>query len=268
MTDLDDDAKRVFEEEGFLFFPALFSAAEVAVLRTAAAEVVVRRGSGVVQEPGSDAVRLVYGAHRFNEIFSRLGRHPRLIGRAERLMDASVYVHQSRLNPKVAFAGELWPWHQDFATWNDRDGMARPRAMMVAVFLEDVTAANAPLLIIPRSHRGGLIHGTEDNKDADGYTLFQIPPDTIAGLAAEGGVAAQTGVAGSVLICHCNIVHGSSTNITPLPRTIFYLNYAAVDNPPTNFRRAGHHCTRDWSPIVPLADDCLNQLAPVGATAG
>ena len=69
MTDLDDNAKRVFEEEGFLFFPALFSTAEVAVLRAAAAKVMARRGSGVVHEPGSDAVRLVYGAHRFNEVF-------------------------------------------------------------------------------------------------------------------------------------------------------------------------------------------------------
>ncbi len=139
--------------------------------------------------------------------------------------------------------------------------------MMVAVFLEEVTAANAPLLIIPRSHRGGLIHDAEDNEDIDGYTLFHIPPETLARLVAEGGIVAQTGPAGSVLICHCNIVHGSSTNITPLPRTIFYLNYAAADNPPTNFRRAEHHCTRDWSAIVPLADHCLEEFARVPAHA-
>ena len=267
MSGLDDNAARVFEDEGFLFFPSLFSVEEVAVLRAAAAEVTARAGAEVVHEPGSDAIRLVYGAHRFNEAFGRLGRHPRLIGRAERLIGASVYIHQSRLNPKAAFAGESWAWHQDFATWNDRDGMARPRAMMVAVFIEEVTAANAPLLIIPRSHRGGLIHEAEDNSDADGYTLFQIPPETIAELAAEGGIAAQTGAAGSVLICHCNIVHGSSTNITPLPRAIYYLNYAAVDNPPTNFRRAEHHCTRDWSAIAPLADDCLTELAGAANSA-
>ena len=268
MIGLDDNAERIFEEEGFLFSPSLFTADEVAVLRAATVEITAREAPEVVHEPDSDAIRLVYGAHRFNEAFRRLGRHPRLIGPAERLMGAGVYIHQSRLNPKTAFEGESWAWHQDFATWNNRDGMARPRAMVVAVFIEEVTAANAPLLIIPRSHRRGLIHEAEDNRDADGYTLFHIPPDTIAGLAAESGIAAQTGAAGSVLICHCNIVHGSSSNITPLPRTIYYLNYAAVDNPPTNFRRAEHHCTRDWSAIVPLADDCLKQLARAPVAGG
>ena len=79
-------------------------------------------------------------------------------------------------------------------------------------------------------------------------------------LADGPGIAAQLGPAGSVLICHSNIVHGSSNNITPWPRTIFYLNLAASDNPPTIFKRAEHHCTRDWSPIEPFGEDCLLAL--------
>ena len=35
MSGLDDNAARVFEDEGFLFFPSLFSVEEVAVLRAA-----------------------------------------------------------------------------------------------------------------------------------------------------------------------------------------------------------------------------------------
>ena len=62
------------------------------------------------------------------------------------------------------------------------------------------------------------------------------------------------------------MVHGSAGNITPWPRRIFYLNVAAVDNPPTKFERAEHHCTRDWSAIEPLDDDCLLDLTP-GAAA-
>jgi len=221
-----------------------------------------RTGPEVVCEEGSEAVRLVYGAHRFDEAFERLGRHPYLIRAAEQLLGAEgVYIHQSRLNPKAAFEGSVWEWHQDFATWHDRDGLQEPRALMVAVFIEDVSAANAPLLIVPGSHKGGLVHEANDNREAGGFTLFTIPPATLARLADGPGIAAQVGPAGSVLICHSNIVHGSANNITPWPRTIFYLNVAACDNPPTNFQRAEHHCTRDWSPIEPLGPDCLRDLA-------
>jgi len=258
---LTADQRKEFDERGYIFFPSLFSGEEVAVLRDAAQRVMQREGPEVVRGIHSDAVQLVYGAHQYDQTFRRLGRHPRLISLAEQLLGNKVYVHQSRLNPKVAFEGEVWAWHQDFATWNDRDGLMKPRAMMVAVFLDDATDVNAPLLIIPGSHRHGLIHEAVDNRAEGGYTLFVITPESIARLAADVGIKAVTGPAGSMLISHCNIVHGSSTNITPWPRTIFYLNVAAIDNPPTNFQRAEHHCTRNYSAIETLGDDCLLQTA-------
>ena len=262
MLPLDAQQLNAFAEQGFVFLPSLFSDAEVAVLRAGAARIMARTGPEVVCEADSNTVRLVYGAHMYDEAFVRFGRHPHLVRAAEQLLETDgVYIHQSRLNPKAAFAGAEWEWHQDFATWYDRDGLKEPRALMVAVFIEEVTAANAPLLIVPGSHRGGLVHEANDNREAGGYTLFTIPPATLARLADGPGIAAQLGPAGSVLICHSNIVHGSSNNITPWPRTIFYLNIAASDNPPTKFDRAEHHCTRDWSPIEPLGEDCLLALA-------
>jgi ectoine hydroxylase len=262
MTGLDKDQIAAFEEQGFLFLPGFFSAAETAVLREGAARAMARTGPELVREEGLEAVRLVYGAHRYDAAFERLGRHPFLIGAAAQLLGADgVYIHQSRLNPKAAFSGGEWAWHQDFATWHDRDGLLAPRALMVAVFIEEVTAANAPLLIVPGSHKSGLVHEANDNRDSGGYSLFTIPPETLARLAEGPGITAVTGPAGSVLISHCNIVHGSANNITPWPRTIFYLNVAACDNPPTKFDRAEHHCTRDWSAIQPLGPDCLRELA-------
>ena len=146
---LTADQRKNFDEQGYIFFPSLFSGEEVVVLRDAAQ----REGPEVVRGTHSDAVQLVYGAHQYDHTFCRLGRHSRLIGPAEQLLGNKIYVHQSRLNPKVAFEGEVWTWHQDFATWNDRDGLVEPRAMMVAVFLDDATDVNAPLMIIPGSHR-------------------------------------------------------------------------------------------------------------------
>ena len=255
------EQRQLFDEQGFLLFPMLFSSDEVSLLQTAGAQLMQQSGPHVVRSADSNTVRVAYGGHLTDEIFRRLGRHPRLIRLAEQLLDSQVYIHQSRLNPKAAFQGELWNWHQDFATWHDRDGLQEPRALMIAVFLEDATDSNGPLMVIPGSHRHGLIHEAVDNQEAEGYTLFVISPDVISQLAAEGGIQTQTGVAGSVLICHSNIVHGSTTNMTPWPRTIFFLNVAAIDNPPTSFQRAEHHCARDFSGIIPMDDDCLLELA-------
>lgn len=265
MPALTNDQVAHFEEEGYLFLPALFDADEIAQVLGAVEEVSKRTGPEVVHELTSDEVRLVYGVHRYDEVFRRLSLHPRVLEPAMQLLGGPVYIHQSRLNPKAAFRGENWAWHQDFATWNDRDGLQQPRAMMIAVFLDDVRDVSGPLMIVPRSHKHGLIHDAADNHESGGYTLFLISPETIARCADEGGIKPMTGPAGSVLICHCNIVHGSAGNITPWPRRIYYLNVASVDNPPTKFERAEHHCTRDFAALEPLGDDCLRELASQGA---
>jgi ectoine hydroxylase len=257
MSRLTDEQRRQFEDQGFLVFPALFSEDEIAPLRAAVETVAQRQGPEVVREPEGDAVRLVYGAHTFNDAFARLSRHPRWLEPAMELMGGPVYIHQSRLNPKAAHHGRHWAWHQDYATWADRDGLAEPRAFMVAILLDEANSANGPLMIVPGSHKRGLIHDAVDNAESPGYTLFHITEGRLAEVVEEGGIEPMIGPAGTVVISHCNIVHGSNDNITPWPRRIFYLNVASVDNPPTKFQRAEHHCARDWSPLEPLSDECL-----------
>ena len=266
MPALTDAMRRKFEDRGFLLFSGLFSEDEIAAVRAEVETVAAREGPEVVTEPEADAVRLVYGAHRFNEAFHRLSHHPRWLAVAEALMDGPVYIHQSRLNPKAAFHGGPWAWHQDYATWADRDGLREPRAFIVAILLDEANAANGPLMLVPGSHRCGLIAEAVDNQESHGYTLFHISRERLAHIVDAGGIEPVVGPAGSVLIIHANVVHGSAGNITPWPRRIFYLNVAAVDNPPTRFERAEHHCTRDWSPIESLGDDCLLTLTTDAAS--
>ena len=260
MPALTDAQRHEFEDHGYLLLPALFSEDEMAAVRAEVETVAAREGPEVVAEAESDAVRLVYGAHRFNEAFHRLSRHPRWLEAVQELMGGPVYIHQSRLNPKVAFHGGPWDWHQDYATWSNRDGLREPRAFMVAILLDEANAANGPLMLVPGSHHYGLIAEAADNRESPGYTLFAISEEHLTHIVDAGGIEPFVGPAGSVLITHANMVHGSAGNITPWPRRIFYLNVAAVDNPPTKFERAEHHCTRDWSAIEPLDDDCLLDL--------
>ena len=128
------------------------------VLNNAAKEVYSLDRKEVWRE-SSGVARTAFAAHQYNEAFRRLGRHPRLIEPVMQLVDGPVYMHQYKVNAKAAFDGEVWQWHQDYGTWARDDEMPEPRAMNIAVFLDDVTAANGPLLFIPGSHKTGVFEG-------------------------------------------------------------------------------------------------------------
>jgi len=152
---LTDDELRAFEKDGYLFFPGRFTAAEAAALRAEADAVYALERDEVWRE-SSGAPRTAFAAHTYNEGFRRLGAHPRLIDPVMQILGGPVYMHQYKVNAKAAFDGEVWQWHQDYGTWKRDDEMPEPLAMNIAVFLDDVTAANGPLLFIPGSHRDGL----------------------------------------------------------------------------------------------------------------
>jgi len=260
--DLTQDQIARFDAEGHLFLPALFSPAEVAVLRAELPGLLTREGPEVVREvEDSSAVRLVYGGHSVSEAFRRLSLHPRLLGPVHQLLRDRVYIHQTRLNPKQGLGGGTWNWHQDFGTWHREDGMPEPICVVTGVFLDEASAANAPLLVVPGSQNHGLIEEVAPEAGAKGYTVMEIDRPTLESLVAEHGLKALTGPAGSVAFLHCNIVHGSANNITPWRRAVFYVNYNAVTNACRGTKRAWHHCNRDASPLEPLPDDCLADLA-------
>ena len=169
-------------------------------------------------------------------------------------------MHQYKINAKAAFDGEVWQWHQDFGVWHRDDGMPEPKAMNIAVFLDDVTAANGPLLFLPKSHKRGVIDAGHD-LETTSYPLWTLDRETVTKLCDEGGCVAPTGPAGSMLVFSSLLVHASPPNISPLPRTIVYLSLCQVDNHITKFQRAEWIAHRDFTPIEALDDDCLAQLA-------
>jgi ectoine hydroxylase len=247
-----------FQRDGYLFLPGVFSANEATVLRRAANEVFALDREEVWRET-SGAARTAFAAHHYHETFRRLGAHPRLIEPVKQLLDGEVYMHQYKVNAKAAFDGEVWQWHQDYGTWQRDDEMPEPRAMNIAVFIDEVTAANGPLLFIPGSHRSGVYEAGHDLATTS-YPLWTLDRATVARLADEGGIEAPLGDPGSVAMFHGNLVHASPPNISPLPRTIVYLSLCEVNNHIRRFKRAEWIAHRDFTPIEPLADDCLTEL--------
>jgi len=244
-----------FSDEGYLFVPGCFAEEEVAVLREEAEGIYATNRPEVWREK-TGAPRTAFAAHIYNEAFRLLGSHPRLIEPVEQVFGEKLYMHQYKVNAKAAFEGDVWQWHQDYGTWARDDGMPEPRAMNIAVFLDEVMPINGALMLIPKSHRQGVLAAGHD-KLTTSYPLWTLDKETVTRLAAEGGIVAPTGKPGSVLMFHGNLVHASPPNITPYPRKIVYLTLCAVSNHITKFTRPEWIAHRDFTPLVPVADDAL-----------
>ena len=244
-----------FDERGYLFMPGCFSEEEIALLR-AEAEAILKSDRQEVWREKTGAPRTAFAAHTFSDVFHLLACHPRLVEPLQQYFGESVYVHQFKLNAKAAFEGDVWQWHQGYGTWAREDGMPEPRAMNIAVFLDEVMPINGALMLIPKSHRQGVLAAGHDELTTS-YPLWTLDKETVTRLAAEGGIVAPTGKAGSVLMFHGNLVHASPPNITPYPRKIVYLTLCAVSNHITKFTRPEWIAHRDFTPLVPVADDAL-----------
>ena len=262
---LTNDELARFDDEGYLFFPGRFTPAEAALLKQAADDVYATDREEVWRE-SSGAARTAFAAHTYHEAHRRLGRHPRLVEPVMQLLNGPVYMHQYKINAKAAFDGDVWQWHQDYGTWKRDDGMPEPLAMNVAVFLDDVTAANGPLLFIPGSHVQGVFDAGHD-LETTSYPLWTLDRAKVSELAERGGCVAPTGPAGSVLLFSSLLVHASPPNISPLDRTIVYLSLCQVDNHIREFKRPHWIAHRDFTPIEPLADDCLTTLVDAASAA-
>jgi ectoine hydroxylase len=254
-----------FDEQGFVFMPGCFSEEEIEVLR-AEAETILTSNRQEIWREKTGAPRTAFAAHTFSEVFHLLACHPRLVEPLQQYFGEDVYVHQFKLNAKAAFEGDVWQWHQDYGTWARDDGMPAPRAMNIAVFLDEVLPINGPLLLIPKSHRQGVLTAGHD-KLTTSYPLWTLDAQTVTRLAAEAagpdgiGIVAPTGKPGSVLMFHGNLVHASPPNITPYPRKIIYLTLCAVSNHITKFTRPEWIAHRDFAPIIPVGDDALLDYA-------
>jgi ectoine hydroxylase len=250
-----------FRRDGYLFFPNLFTGEELSVLRSGMSEVLNSASRNIKMEGSGDSIRMIKGMHSYNEVIRRLTCHPRIVGPSEQLLGSKVYVHQTRLTLKEGLKNSPsggYPWHQDYSTFLRLDGMPEPRALVVAVFLDDVTACNAPLMMIPGSHKRGLVINRSSAPDPDPNIQLVVEGDVIRELVEDYGMVAQLGPAGSVVIMDVAMVHGSTENISPMNRAFYYVILNSIENKCTNLLRGDdYEASSDFTTILPLSDDCL-----------
>lgn len=244
---MNADQLKAFKDSGFILFPSYFSEYEVNVIRAELPAILVNDTPAKILEKDGKSVRIVYGVHSTNEVFRLLSLHPRLVRVAMNILGGEVYIHQSKVNFKSAFQGSAFPWHQDYAFWHKRDGMPSATVINAIVFLDEVSEINAPIFLLPGSHKEGLI-------ETDNYTLDR---ETLRELTQKYEITSIKGSPGTVLFFHGNLVHASSVNISPFDRTLAFVTYNSIKNvlqplpdPPPEYI-ANH----DFRPLVPFSKD-------------
>jgi len=77
---------------------------------------------------GSDAVRTNFAAHLYSYPFAKLARHPRMVEPIMQLFGEELYMHQFKINGKMAFDGDVLAVAPGLRHLEERRPDARRRA--------------------------------------------------------------------------------------------------------------------------------------------
>jgi hypothetical protein len=261
---LDLNELRTFEERGLVIHRQRLKRDRVDQL-LGQLPLLAQRIETVAWESDGKTPRALHGGHEQNTEFDRLTRLSALLWPARQIVRDHVYVYQFKVNLKAAFAGDCWPWHQDYSFWAKEDGMPAPKAVTVAIFLDDINEFNGPIYFIPGSHRSGC-HDSNDGQyeTADDHNWehhvgaslsYRTDPNKVIELAAEHGLSAPKGPRGTILFFDSNIVHASPSNISPMHRRLLFITYNGVHNRPRNTHRPEFLVNRNAIPLEPLEEN-------------
>jgi ectoine hydroxylase len=231
-----------FEDHGYLFVPGLFSTDEISGLNQAVPDLL--RGDEHLdsmhrERERSGAIRQVYLAHRYSPPFNVVSEDPAIVEPVKQILQSDVYVWHSKINVKDAFEGTVWLWHQDYGYWM-WDGVD-PRLVSVMVFLDKATINNGCLMVAAGSHKWGRLEHSADEVTTS-YKQWCVDTAILRERLTEDMIQHVTGEAGDALFFHCNLLHASGHNLSPLPRKTYIIAYNAVTNRP----RAVENPRPDW----------------------
>ena len=151
-------------------------------------------------------------------VFDELMRSDAIVDPVADLLGGTVRFDHSKLNFKPAGGQAKIEWHQDWAFYpHTNDDL-----LAVGVMIEDCTADNGPLMVIPGSHKGPV-----HDHHQDGLFVGGVRPVDLGGEIDKA--VSLTAPAGSISIHHVRTLHASSENRSDRERPLLLFSYAAVD---------------------------------------
>ena len=186
-------------------------------------------------------VNSIWDIHQLSKSLKQIVQDPFVLDLVEALLGGKVYIHQSKINFKQALYGRDVKWHQDFTFWHNLDGMPEPKALTMAIFLDDISEFNSPLFIIPKTHlatieseitrnREESQHNHEKKNNVIPELTYELGYQSIRREYDKNGIVSVKGKKGTILFFHSNVVHASSNNLSPLSRNIVFVTYNLCSN--------------------------------------
>lgn len=170
---------------------------------------------------GRPALRRVNSPTEVSDAYRRTMAASRMTGVVAELIGPNVKFHHSKINSKLPGAATEVKWHQDFPfTPHSNDDI-----VTALLFVDEVTADNGPLEIVPGTHLGA-IHSLWN-----GDTFTAAVADDVAAESQRQAVRCL-GPAGACCFMHTRLLHGSAPNRADRPRTLFICVYSAEDAVP------------------------------------
>lgn len=267
---LDKDQRATYRKDGFLVITSYFTRAQIDCLAEELVALEKQDRSGRIVERSGEP-NSIYITEEEPALFA-FTKQPRLTACAQDLLDGPVYLHQAKLNSKVAFRGSAVEWHRDFDFWSRLDGMPDSAALTVAVFIDAVDENNAPLLLIPGSHTSlapaasacrapNNTGGEADLANVGSWTgAVRAGESTVVGdlkyvadtrHVVEPIVALKGGI-GTVVFFHSNLIHGSGCNMSPRGRRMLFCSFNRISNSlqPVHNPRPSYIANRDFTPLL------------------
>lgn len=223
---------------------------------------------------GPDAPRLtrIKLPHLRDPAFSDVLRGERLAGFLTPLLGPDIRLHTSKLNTKAPGGGAAVEWHQDWAFYpHTNDDI-----LAVGIMLEDVDAANGPLMVVPGTHRAPILSHHRDG-------VFCGAIDPADPLFEPDRAVTITGRAGDMSMHHARVLHGSAPNRSDRARKILFFELMAADawplmgvagpyqglDAPAMWAAMAHNMVRGTQPTAPrLTDVPVSMPLPLPPEAG
>ena len=147
-------------------------------------------------------------------------KDPTVVDLVADLVGPDVRFHSSKLNFKWSEGGDAVRWHQDIQAWPHTNFSV----LTFGVYLDDTGPEQGPLTAIPGTHRGTIFDQFDDDNRWTGALTARDTATLAAGSAVD-----MCGPAGTVVLLHCRVVHGSAANYSARMRPLLLNVYAAAD---------------------------------------
>jgi hypothetical protein len=227
---LDQQARQRYFEDGFLTVPGYIGGTWLRRLHAiTAAKIEASRALTASDDQFDLAPDHSAGRPNIRRLRKAVDQHPDLwafaadpavVNLVADLVGPDVRFHSSKLNFKWSEGGDAVRWHQDIQAWPHTNFAV----LTFGVYLEDTGPEQGPLTALPGTHRGPLF----DQFDDDGRWTGALAPRDVATLRTDTAVE-MCGPAGTVVLIHCRVVHGSAANDSARMRPLLLNVYAAAD---------------------------------------